>query len=128
VSASDTPTEPPPAREPTEPDPDDERYAIESAWKEILKIPRTDRGEPIQSDSLVGVMFSALALPAGQPEESPAIGILYAIRGTVDGWAHAHSESTVYAPVSCCDLFLMMRRIDVVIALIRSEATAEGEP
>jgi hypothetical protein len=49
------------------------------------------------------------------------MGVLMAIRETVTAWSHAEGESNVFAPVSYADLVLLMRRIDVAMALVKTD-------
>ncbi len=125
MSRPDVPTEPPPPaapRKPAFPDEDDERCAIGDAW-EVMMDPRKD--DDVVDGPITGLLFSAVSLVYEEAEgDPPVFGVLHAIRSTVEGWAHNHGESTLYSSVSFADLSLMLRRIDVVVALVRSDARA----
>jgi hypothetical protein len=102
---------------PLDDDPNAELRALDEAWSDILD-PRLDG---LHDRSLFSLMFAALV---GGPYEdaegdSPAVAVLRAIRETVEGWAHAHSGSTLFASVAFADLHMMTRRIDVAIQIVR---------
>jgi hypothetical protein len=101
-----------------------ERRTVSKAW-EYLMDPRS--AEEVQEGAMLGVMFAALALPYKHAEGDPPVcGVLHALRSTVEGWAHSRGDSLHFASVSFADLFLMVRRLDVVIALVRRDAQEEG--
>ena len=123
MNASDRPTDPPPPdRKPTYPDEGDERYAIGEAWH-VMMNPR--REDDLAAGPLTGLLFASVALVYERAEgEPPVCGVLHAIRETVEGWAHNRGESTLFASVSFADLALMVRRVDLAIALVRAEVYA----
>ena len=116
MSAADTP--PPVARRPAPPDQDAELYAIGEAW-EVMWDPRREQG--ITAGPLTGLLFAAVALVYESAEGDPPVcGVLHAIRATIEGWAHTHGGSTLYSSVSYADLALMVRRIDLAVALVHA--------
>ncbi len=138
MSRSDAPTDPPPEGDAPEdegaeeeddapkdeapswgPEPMAERYAVACAWRTVAESKDDD---PIADCPLVATMFTALATPYKAGKDDPPIcGILDAIRATVAGWKHARGGG-LFASVARVDLSLMMRRIDVALALARSDA------
>jgi hypothetical protein len=128
MSASDIPTEPPPppARKPTYPDEEDERYAIGEAWHVMMD---ARRDGDIAAGPMTGLLFAALAcVYEGAEGDPPVMGVLMAIRDTVRAWSHTRSGSTLFASVGYADLALLVRRVDVAMALVKSDAIRAGEP
>jgi hypothetical protein len=99
-------------------DPKSELRALDEAWRGILD---TRDDYSFGDRPIVSLLFAALV---GGPYEdaeadSPAVAVLRAIRATVEGWAHAHSGSTLFASVAFADLHLLARRLDVAIQIVR---------
>ena len=83
------------------------------------------REQAITDGPITGLLFAAVALVYEQAERAPPVcGVLHAIRETVEGWAHNRGESTLFASVPFADLALMVRRIDLAIALVRADVCA----
>jgi|HubBroStandDraft_6_1064221.scaffolds.fasta_scaffold349536_2 hypothetical protein len=122
-----TDTERPPFEPPdadAEPEIEAERHAIVRTWATLV---RTAEDGALDACPLVATMFAAVACSyEGAEGDPPVMGVLMAIRETVTGWSHAEGESNVFAPVAYADLLLMMRRIDVAMALVKSDALRRG--
>jgi hypothetical protein len=68
-------------------------------------------------------LFAAVAaVYEGAEDDPPICGVLQAIRDTLKGWAQATGETELFASVPYPDLVLLMRRIDVAMAMARREA------
>lgn len=120
----DTDTDPPEEeeREPDFPEQDDELYAIGEAWRVMWDI-RRERA--ITDGPITGLLFASVALVYERAEgEPPVCGVLHAIRETIDAWAHNRGQSTLFASVSFADLHLMVRRVDLALAMVRAESYA----
>ena len=127
MNASDRPTNPPPPdSRPTFPDQEDELFAIGEAWH-VMMDPRRDKA--ITDGPITGLLFACVAFVYEQAEGDPPVcGVLHAIRETIEGWAHNRGESTLFSSVSYADLALMVRRVDLALALVRSDTAGEGAP
>jgi len=93
-------------------------HALDDAWSGIIDT----RDEGSTDDRpLVALLFAAVAGGSyeGAEADSPAVAVLRAIRATVNGWARAHSGSTLFASVAFVDLHLLRRRLDVAIQIVR---------
>jgi hypothetical protein len=127
---TDHPTWPPPDTAPPppggfappdEPNPEEERYAIGCAWKTLTE--SVDRDTALDACPLVATLFaSVVSVYEGAEDDPPVMGVLMAIRETVCAWSQAESADTVFADVARVDLALMVRRVDVAMALVKSDA------
>jgi len=99
-------------------DPKGEMRVLDEAWRDVID---TRDDDSLADRPFLSVLFAALV---GGPYEgaegdSPAVAVLRAIRATVEGWARAHSGSTLFASVAFVELGLLTRRLDVAIQIVR---------
>jgi hypothetical protein len=99
-------------------DPTAELRALDEAWRGIID---TRDDDSIDDRPIAALLFAAVAGGPyeGAEADSPAVAVLRVIRETVNGWAHAHSGSTLFASVAFIDLGLLTRRLDVAIQIVR---------
>jgi hypothetical protein len=98
--------------------PDDELRALNEAWRALLD-GRDDEDE--RERPLLTLLLAAAAGGSYTDAEAdpPVVALLRKVRATVEGWAHAHSSSTLFASVAFVDLELLLRRLDVALAIIK---------
>jgi hypothetical protein len=112
---------PPPDSEPTI---EQERHAIADAWTTLH---RPEGDEALDDGTLIATLFASVAcVYEGAEAAPPVMGVLMAIRDTVRGWSHARGGDTLFARVSFADLALMVRRVDVAMALVKSDDRRRG--
>jgi hypothetical protein len=99
-------------------DPKAEARTLDEAWRSIID---TRDDDSLADRPLGSLMFAALegGPYEGAEGDAPVVAVLRAIRATVEGWARAHSGSTLFAFVAFADLHLMTRRLDVAIQIVR---------
>jgi len=105
-----------------------EMGAMLDAWRELLRA-RDDSGarEALSGLPLEGLLFVGLAtIYEGAEMDPPVVGVLVALRKTVEGWAHAHGASTLYSAVPFADLTMLARRLDVAIEIVRRTPVVGG--
>jgi len=94
-----------------------ERRALDEAWDDIIH--GAARNEAL--DSLLAVLLGAVTGTPGEEAEAdpPGVAVLRTVRATVDAWAHARSESTLFAAVAFVELDLLVRRLDAAVVLVK---------
>jgi hypothetical protein len=100
-------------------DEDSELRALNEAWRAVLDTQADDYAEgdrPLLTLLLAAVTGGSYE---GAEADPPAVAVLRSARATVEGWARAHGASTLFASVAFVELELLVRRLDVALAIVK---------